>query len=251
MNLKKLKWKVSHFLTDLKEENHNEEVSYAESRIHERYNLSCPDAMTILSETNVTYDVLNISFGGFASSKVHDNEVIFTGGQKAIIQFMGLQSDAIIHKVYQGRHYIGFRFEHKDANTLIFLREIVENLRIGATMRSLRKEFLTEKYKSDMWICMRGDGPSELEIERNPNGDLIYLQYRFPNSNGINYFFFCNQNCTLKTDNIEIDCPPDIIRYVVNVFLGIGEQEAVKCLRQFYNFVIQNRLVTSADMSSD
>ena len=249
MNLKKLKWKLNHILSDFKEDRNEGEVSYAESRIHERYNLSIPEAILILSETNVEYDVLNISFGGFASSKIHDNEVLFTSGQKAIIHFMGLKSDAIIHKVYQGQYYIGFRFEHKDANTLIFLRDIVENLRLGSTMHRLRKEFLTEKYKSELWVCMRGDGPGEIEIETNTSGKLIYLQYRFVNSSGTNYFVYSNQQCTLKVGDVESTCPPEIIRFAMNVFLGISDQKAADILKQFYEYIKTNNFFIPQDSS--
>jgi len=192
---------------------------FAEGRIHERYPVSYSDAITITTEKSEVYNVLNISFGGFASPLPHGNESFYSRGQRAHIEFLGDSCPALIHKVYQGPEYVGFRFEHRDEKTLVFLREIIEYLRLGATLHILRKEFLIKEFQSDSWVCLRGEGPSELSFHLDQSETTDEARFSF--KSGEESYKIIFKNGVFKTQTSERPTAPQPNRHLIKIFLCV------------------------------
>ena len=62
------------------------------------------------------------------------------------------------------RQQAGCSFEHADNNTLIQLREILEPLKTGESLRQTDPRMLNEKYASGNWFIYRGYGPTDFSV---------------------------------------------------------------------------------------
>ena len=81
--------------------------------------------------------------------------------------------------------FVGCTFVHDTAETLIFLRDVIEPLRCGKTFSLLPEDMRNERYIGPQWACFRGDGPTDLLIrvkkETNELEEAL-LTFRFGDS---------------------------------------------------------------------
>ena len=141
-----------------------------ELRLYSRYSLIFPQVGRLkIYDNNQVGTILNLSYGGLLVNfedpwnqeiGPHDNTNF-----NAELDLLGQKTPANLQFVHNVNHqdgYTGFSFQHRNVETLVFLREIVENFRIGSSLRQLPSELTLEKYRSQLWRCFRGEGPTDI-----------------------------------------------------------------------------------------
>ena len=243
MTVRELQQKLARLLSQIYGSNlRGESERTRDERVHERFDLCIPGGMVIRTEDQEIHKVINISYGGFASESQSGTQEDKPRGQKAEVIFMGDKCSALIHRVYQSTHHTGYRFEHRDSTTLVFLRDILEHLRLGSTLHILRKEFLKNEYHSDDWVCMRGEGPTDLFIRTNEDSvaGFIVLTFRVGEQYNIfrlenNQYSVSRQDSSDSQINFPKDPDPAILRQVLCIFLGIKDPAVIRILAHVYH----------------
>ncbi len=92
---------------------------------------------------------------------------------------------------------VGFSFIHEDPSLLLALRNVLEPLRWGATLKALPKDITADRYKGEEWSAYRGEGPTDLIVKYSSNGalDEFLLLFR----HGQDYLEVTYQHGRLKT----------------------------------------------------
>jgi hypothetical protein len=158
----------------------------ATARSHERHTLADPQIAHLEFSPELQGTIKNLSYGGIS--------VEFPRERANLLQEFFSDTDAtfqaslmLAHKNLRTKlslvRLIGrkaaFTFVHDSAEILVFLREALEPMRIGTTMKPIHG-FKGEEWK-DMRFTLRGDAHSELDIMINSNGELMYSRLTFTN----------------------------------------------------------------------
>jgi hypothetical protein len=163
-------------------------VPVEELRLYSRYSLIFPNVgqLKILDNGQVG-TIVNLSYGGmlvkFEDPWVeeigpHDNRSF-----NAELEVLGQRTPTniqYVHTLDPDNGLSGFSFQHRNVETLVFLREIVENFRIGSSLRQLPNDMIKDEYKSNGWKCFRGEGPTDIFQQGSSSNPTkaIKLSYR-------------------------------------------------------------------------
>lgn len=91
-------------------------------------------------------------------------------GANVTLHCFGRQAPAILNHVYSRGGTSAFVFQHTIPDTLMFLREPLESLRQGGTLEQLLPEMLKAPYNNAGWLCLRGDGPTDVWMKSDRSG---------------------------------------------------------------------------------
>lgn len=144
------------------------EKSAEELRLYARYSLLEKGIGSIkILDNNQTGQIINISYGGilarFEDPWTEEIGIDDNRSFSAELEVLGQKTPTNVQFINARgpREFSGFSFQHRNVETLVFLREILENFRIGASLRSPPKEMVKEEYRSGKWTCLRGEGPTD------------------------------------------------------------------------------------------
>lgn len=177
-----------------------------EMRSHTRYPISFFKDTTVNLQEGWTGSIMDISYGGIAvrfdSEKCDFTKTIpvLADCELTILGSKHKFQMKTVRTIPQntGHMYVGFCFNHSSADTLIFLREVIEPIRHGRTLEALGEEFRATKYRDKSWHCFRGDGPIDLLLQTTTSGyGLVEALLTF--KTGDQYFEVRFQNDKLST----------------------------------------------------
>jgi hypothetical protein len=162
------------------------EITAADLRAHLRLRPMIENIIWIESTSLNTVRLVDISYGGIAL------EVSDVENAKKLREFRLHAIDRSItipaKFVHQRGTFVGYSFVHETAAALIFLRDVIENLKNGSTMRPLPDSSVKAEFNhvgAEIW---RGDGPSDLHyFPRGVSGSgtpLLQITFR----DGKDYF---------------------------------------------------------------
>jgi hypothetical protein len=154
---------------------------FADKRSHSRFVLNRHAECTVIAGTAdcplpVNLDqssarLLDISYGGMkiAFSKSQAQEFASTTPEQIYTCIICLPNQRIpvrLRIVYfsTSRLQAGCSLEHADSETLILLREILEPLKTGESLRQTDPKILNEKYANGNWFIYRGYGPTDFSV---------------------------------------------------------------------------------------
>lgn len=178
-----------------------------DGRLHARYLISGEGVARIELEGGMTGVVKDISYGGMAARfelKDATAQARITDPVKARLHLLDRSIECVMSLVRsvstpgQQTLYAGFAIRHESADTLIFMRDLIEPLRCGKSLTALEPSMRHERYKGAEWSCLRGDGPTDLIIrlaKDSPSLQEALLTFRISDS----YCEVSFRNNTLKT----------------------------------------------------
>lgn len=170
-------------------------------RSHERHSLADQRIASIMFPGNLTGTIRDLSYGGisieFPKSKAKEVQKMFDTEEKICVGELRLAKEAIPTKLSLVRlvgRKAAFTFIHDSAETLVFLREVLEPMRIGTTLKPIQG-FKGEEWRN-MRFTLKGDALSELDLMINQEGSLLFSRLTFSNQG---YLF----EVTLKDESIH------------------------------------------------
>jgi hypothetical protein len=95
------------------------------------------------------------------------------------LQILDQSIDVEVSKAHEardaarGRSFIGFSMHHESVDSLVFLRDIIESIRVGKTLAALDPSTLKEPYSKPNWLCYRGEGPTDVRLKVGNNARIL------------------------------------------------------------------------------
>lgn len=227
------------FFRKLLPRKHTEETHFAisalkDSRRHERFSICYPDLVFVVTSRDDWLSVANISFEGFAIFlKGRDREKLFASGHVRI-HLLGEETKVFASQAYTDETIAGYKFLHEGTASVIFLRGIIDYLKMGASLQFISKEMLREELRHLDWICLRGEGPSDLQIKVNEKkeAEQLFLNFRIDE----NYFQINFKNGAIKISPEKYLAPSlDIVLTKgIILLLGVQQPRVVRSLGPFF-----------------
>ncbi len=143
----------------------------SELRLHARYFVLTSDLASLeIAATGVKGHIKDLSYGGiladFKESWLQNPLIADQKSIEAKLTFLDQSAQVFVQVVHEknGGQTVGLSFIHKNIETLVFLRDVLENLRIGSTFAKLDPALTKGKYNVAGQTVYRGDGPCDLQI---------------------------------------------------------------------------------------
>jgi hypothetical protein len=136
--------------------------------------------------------VKDLSYGGLAikqSSKTIEKLIKDKRSFKGSLHVLHKQHPCEIMPIYEHGEHLGCSFIHSNPDLLLFLRNILEFLRIGSTMELLPRHLMEEKYQSEGFEVYSGETGVDL-IMRWEEDELDFLNLSFTESNVFSHIIF-------------------------------------------------------------
>lgn len=150
-----------------------------DNRVHSRYVLRDDAIAHITLANGLTGVVRDMSYGGMAL-RFETNGVTPPLAQEVTGQLRVLDREVStrfcpVRIVSQNTQFlfIGCTLIHDSAETLIFLRDLIEPLRCGRSMTQVPEDMRNDKYRGAEWSCFRGDGPTDLLLRAHPQSKAL------------------------------------------------------------------------------
>lgn len=221
-------------------------------RVHERHTLSDRRLSNLTFESGLVATIKNLSYSGisveFAEedmktvSELFDKDTTETWVADLTIGFEKTKSKfTLVRRI--GRH-VAFAFVHDLAETLVFLREILEPMRVGSTMVP------SYGFDGDQWkdrrFTLKGDGLSEVNFMIDEFGKLLFSRLTYTNQGYI-------YEVTFQDNKIETGVA--VINFGSAANTKNNQQNDVRLLRQslFILFGINNEAISEQkiDLASE
>ncbi len=151
-----------------------------DNRVHSRYMIQGDGVAQIFIENGGQGNipkmglVRDLSYGGMAVRFDTDGRPLELGNEvkgrmKVLDQEIMVKFSAVRTVGQSARTlFVGCVFLHEAPDTLVFLREVIEPLRCGKSLVNLGQDMRNEKYRGEEWVCLRGDGPTDLLLRSKP-----------------------------------------------------------------------------------
>lgn len=150
----------------------------SERRISDRFRTDFAALGSVVINDDVEFMLRDLSYGGFSMRFSGDaqeiSKVIEALHETSRIQLriLGVQVEGTARKAFSTKDMIGCSFCHGNTKVLVFLRNFLEYMRWGARLDLLDKKLLKERYRTDEWVCYRGEGPTDAFFRLNGDGTL-------------------------------------------------------------------------------
>lgn len=147
----------------------------ADLREHERFEsrllLELP-ILTLSVPGQGKKSVISVSYGGFGLAL--KDGALQEGLQEGHLHFLAEKVPVKFKPLYKIQDRIGCQFVHETAETLVFLRPLLEFLRRGATMTLVDAQHMKESTRQAGSLYFRGEGPIDLVV----NAASVQLTFR-------------------------------------------------------------------------
>lgn len=158
----------------------------SERRLTQRFGLlHDPRLGCVVIDGRFTCAIGDLSYGGFSAQFPNEGQAqdarALNQPLDVDVKLLGTALKGTATRVFENKVKHGYAFCHESAAMLIFLRKVLEPMRIGTLMDVTPKEHLKDIYQGPEWGCMRGEGPTDLTLRVDPGtGALIeaLLTYR-------------------------------------------------------------------------
>jgi len=154
-------------------------------RVHMRYQIPKPLELATLSMENKNHTIKDISYGGLqVDSGSEGTEPLSREGIFATLNLLFEQRTVRLQPIYQRQNCLGLSFIHETSETLIFLRDVLEFIRIGKTFVAPPKGALKPSPPADRkQLRLLGEGNCFLTVEESePESALALVHMGFKSS---------------------------------------------------------------------
>lgn len=152
-----------------------------DSRLHARYMIAVENLAFLHFPDRTIGAIRDVSYGGMAVKipLPATNSLQVQDKLKAKLQVLDRSIEcslALVRSVAQadvGILFAGFSIHHDSADTLIFMRDLIEPLRCGKSLVLIDQSVRHERYQGHEWLCFRGDGPTDLIVRLGKDGATL------------------------------------------------------------------------------
>lgn len=144
----------------------------SERRVSQRYALTRESTSGhAIFEKSIALPLQDISYGGFsvAIDKPEHESLLETLPRTSDVEIvmLGVGTVGRAIRVFESKQRLGYAFCHDTASVLIFLRRFIEFMRLGEHLLPVDKAVLKPPYDSADWLCLRGDGPTDIVMRQS------------------------------------------------------------------------------------
>lgn len=200
----------------------------------------------------------DLSYGGFSikakenSFDEKQNDYLNSDNIKFKLHLLGDIVEGSASFASSPKEFMGFSFKHENTKVLVFLRNFLEFMRWGTRLEAIDKKLVKEKYRTDEFICFRGEGPTDCIFRVNNTGEIEEMLLTFREKEEYRELAFKNEkistrkaidfdgDATRMSETESIDVP--IFRKGISILIGLiqspthrrlGHQALKKCLPFF------------------
>ena len=142
--------------------------SIPEQRKNFRYDVSSLDGVFLTDKNASSHSkVLDISYGGLSIKKQPTFPLIMEENIAVNLSFLGNSTSTKLSLVSEEDEIQRFSFLHDDPHTLIFLRNFLEQYRIGKTVAPIDSSLVKDEFTRGDWVLLRGDEGIDIKIHMN------------------------------------------------------------------------------------
>ena len=191
------------------------ETLIKDSRLHTLYLIAGEDLARLRLNNGLTGSVKDVSYGGMAVKFLVDDpsSLQLPDQFTAELQVLDRSIECTVSYVRSARSnekntiFAGLLIQHNSAETLIFLRDLIEPLRCGKSLVAIDPVSRHERYQGLDWACLRGEGPTDLILRLCKDGASLQealLTFRISDS----YCELSYKQNTLRTGRIQGERDP-------------------------------------------
>jgi hypothetical protein len=228
----------------------SESASAVDLRFHVRIKPAFDNIVFVESNALKQVRLVDISYGGAAIT----TSTIVTDDSPINIIFHAIDSafELTAKPVHRRGQQLGLSFVHDNADGLVFLRDIIENMKSGASMAKIPRDMLKVEFQEVGASVWRGDGPTDLMYfpegsePKQKTGPALLVNFR----DGKEYYQVNIIKGRIITSKSRSTSEPelhrasdfmktshavdlDVLRKALLVFCGTGDAELKKVLGGF------------------
>lgn len=149
-----------------------------DGRLHERFAVHGDGIAVLELENGIRGAIRDVSYGGMAVAFPPDVELPPQTPEPNQVKLLILDRvcvcRAVMVRLLPKAHgiYVGVSLRHDSADSLIFLRDLIEPLRCGKSLTLVPTALRQERYRSAEWHVARGDGPTDLLLKAPNKGSI-------------------------------------------------------------------------------
>ncbi len=222
-----------------------------DKRLHERYSLLPPGAGFIIADGE-SLPVKDLSYGGLQLQGIPDGADNTSIIHDRVLQLFGEKTPVKFKVAYYSKTNSGLIFVHDTPTTLLFLRQPLEYIRAGTSLKKIDSSMLHERYREHQSRLYRGDLQSELLVmDNHPSTGASLVasirmgeqqkQLRFNRNEFVTGIISKAEQLVPTSASLEMDERPDhyTVRMVTALLTG--------AITQLTDPVLENALTTFID----
>ncbi len=217
-------------------------------RIHQRFRMKHPLLASAVFQQKFEVVLHDLSYSGIAVKSSPDDEIPWNSFPATVNVNLRVLDQSInieASRVYTSTGVSGFQFHHKTAETLIFLRDVLENMRLGSTLEIVESDDEEEAAKEGKISAISEDETITLDIKKI---GTTSVELKFP------YVDVCQQVCfdgkrvlikslanskdfeVLETNVVN----KPILRQAICILMGVQDDVLEKELIPFMGYALQH-----------
>lgn len=216
-----------------------------ELRLYTRFPIGERIGTIKINDNGQEGQILNLSYGGvlvrFNDPWYEEIGEMDPRSFAASIEVLGKTAETNLQFIHALPMGAGFSFQHRNVETLVYLREILENFRVGSTLRQPPSDMIRDDLKGKGYLYFRGEGPTDLALKSGSAGLTAKLTF----SEGSTYSQLTYKDGLIKTDrainlsglsdNISTTntiLEPETLRKSIEILIGAVNAEQTSQLCQ-------------------
>lgn len=214
-------------------------------RLHHRYAISSLDCYLSVQGQDFRGKVKDLSYSGIGLEvDLIDQTIDFPSPLDGHLSILGKVVNFSASKVFIKDNFMGLSFQHRETSVLLFIRDILEFCRFGASTGLIGRTMLQKKYSDPSWLVGRGDGPSDLSLKISlAKNSVEEANWSFIDAQGAHRLYFNGRDffegsaishAAVRADGSKgKEASIDLLRHFAFYLTGLTEdfpKEAVDCL---------------------
>ncbi|MGE0173108.1 MAG: hypothetical protein AB7T49_09995 [Oligoflexales bacterium] len=134
-----------------------------------------------------------------------------------------------IMPIYENNGAVGCSFVHSSPETLLFLRNFLEFLRVGSTMEKVPPHLMERKSIDENLEIYSSESGTEIIMRRTENNNLAFFNLSFTDTNIFSQVIFDNGNFKYRRFNDD-DNALLTLEHALFILLGFQEHRKLKLI---------------------
>ncbi len=223
--------------------------SGSEARSFQRFDIGNPRlAYAVLTSTGVKAAMADLSYGGIGLRLRDDAEVSWGGLPKrdvVTLEILGQRMDLPVSRAFASGALAGYKFHHKNPEGLEWLRQVLENVQRGASLRIENESDLDDRFVSGEWSVMSSEEGTVFRFRRGRDGALEKVEIMFEEGERHVQFLWSEGTCKTRQrmlrneigdrgiDTGRVEKP--IVRQALAIMMGLQDKRLRKLMGPVQN----------------
>lgn len=207
-----------------------------DSRRHQRFTLCTHDIAFVITSKGHWLPLANISFAGFGIY-LPTTKYELPLSEELTINILGDEIKVFAKQSYNTSVFAGYSFKVEDSKRLIQLKDMLNFLKFGYSLKKVGKNLLKAEYQSKEWVTLRGEGPTDLIYKLASNNELEELILSFRELDTYKELRFYKKKLSTgqsidaqgvasrMQDSREVD--PVILKQSLQILLGVNDNQSI------------------------